>query len=260
LADRLCVRRHAALALAVYPPFLFFSALINKDIFLIFLLLRLTRAMIERRWAMFAMLGLLLGLVRIQYLALPLIALFLAGGRFRHRFWLAYVVTALLAGAIVRFTGVFDIDRAQSGLSDLVYAMNQRYLIGSLVFNPLRIVQYPLSLAQGWTLVFREDGLDLMKLTEGITFFWFLLVVPGVVRFFRRFPAHRDHRGATALRAVIVAYVFVLLLTQITEPRYLMSLFPLLLLAAAPGVRRVAPVPKPISSSTRSAGAAPATA
>jgi hypothetical protein len=234
LARRLNVSERYLIALAFYPPFLFFSALVNKDIFLIFILLRLTIAFIEWRLASIIALSLLVGLVRFQYLALPLLAWFLLRGRFGKRFAVAYIATALAAAQITRSTDFFALEHFNTGgISDLVFALNRDYLIGSLLLNPIRVLQYPLSLAQGWTLVIADEGIDLMKVTEGVTFFWFLWVAPGVLRFFRATSRRRIDRASAVLRAMLTSFVLILLLTSITEPRYLMSLYPILLLCAA---------------------------
>lgn len=239
LAQKLFSNTRSVVFLAFYPPFLFFSALINKDIFLTFLLLAIAWCLMERRYGWLALVTSLLALVRVQYCVLPLLSWVLVHGRFARRFVLLYVVTSLGAALLTRFSSVFDVvgANASSGITDLIYALNRNYLVGSLLLNPLRAIQYPLSLAQGWTLVFNAEGIDLMKLTEGLTFFWFVGTAPGVYRFMRRSKRSPWSYEERVLRAMICAFALILLLTSITEPRYLMALYPLLLLAAVRSLR-----------------------
>ena len=241
LTKRFGISYLSVVPLVFYPPFLFFSALINKDLFLILLLLRLVLALIEKRIVLVASIGFLLGLVRFQYAVLPMLALFLMNGKFRRRFLVAYVITSLAAAQITRFTDFFELEQADSGIASLVYFLNREYGVGSLVLNPIRALQYPLAFAQGWTRALTDDGVDLMKVIEGFTFFWFAFVAPGALRFFRSIQIRQITSESNVLRATILSFLLVLLLTSITEPRYLMSLYPLLLIASSTRKQGVSP-------------------
>lgn len=223
------------LIFAFYPPFLLFSALINKDIFLIFLILRVCVAMLDRRYVQYVVLVFCLMLVRVQYVALLPFALVLAGKGFKYKFICFYILTSLLAAVVARSTGLFELDDSGGGLSELIFNLNQRYLVGSLIFNPIRVIQYPFALAKSLTLIYDQGQLNLMRLLEGASFFWFLFMLPGLIGFLFRPGRLIADRNFLVLRAIIVAFFLILLLTSITEPRYLMAIFPIMLLAVAKG-------------------------
>lgn len=232
LGRRLGVPAIALLPLTLFPPYFFFGGLINKDMVLMFLLPAVVLALQRRRWISVAVLTLLIGMTRAQYLAFPLLTLFLMRGVLGPRLVVAYVTSALGAAMIARWTGFFEFDTAGLGVSDFVYRLNQQYLVGALLFNPLRVAQYLYALAASWRLVWVPEGVNLMAVSEGLAFLWYVALLPGLLRTFAA-PRHvRRHPPWRAAVAPVLAYLMVMLLTPITEPRYLMPLYPLALLAA----------------------------
>jgi hypothetical protein len=243
LRRRLGVPLIAIVPLALFPPFFFFSGLINKDILLMFLLPASVLALQQRRYVLTAVIAVAIGMTRLQYVVFPLLTWYLMRGSFGARLAIAYAVMALGSAVIARTTAFFEIDSTGLGLSDFIYQLNKQYLVGALIFNPLRVVQYVLALAGSWRLVAAPEGINLMALSEGLAFFWFLALLPGLWRVFRCGPAMRRERGWRTAVAPVLAYLMIMLLTAITEPRYLMPLYPLALLAAAYPKRRMTPAP-----------------
>lgn len=219
------------LILALYPPFVLFSALINKDMLLTLLLLQAFLALRNRNFIYCSILVALMALVRGQYAILIPLTYYLSCGRFQYRFFVAYVFSAFAAALIAKFGGIFLFYESDGGFSDLVFALNDRYLIGSLLLNPVRLIQYLFALMLGWKLAFADGQINVLRLITGITFFWFLILLPQLYRFFWSFRHHHFHNDERILRSICLSFIFILLLTSFVEPRYIMPLYPLLALA-----------------------------
>ena len=232
LTNKLGLKNSKTILLVFYPPFLFFSALINKDMLLIFLVLRSCIALIDQSWRTLLLITIGLAFVRVQYMPLPLIALIIIRGRFWNRIVFLYVLTSICAALIARFSVVFEVDFEANGLSTFIYELNKNYLIGSLIFNPIRTVHYFLGFGNAWLLIFEDSGINLMKLIEGFTFFWFAWTLPGVFKFFSKIKNNEINKNHRIIGAIILGFIFSLLLTAITEVRYITPLFPLLLIAS----------------------------
>lgn len=216
----------------LFPPFILFSVLINKDGAMIFLVLAVTLAVLKRRWFILLLLTMAISLIRMQYLLFPLFLVFMLKADFRLRFATCYFFSAIASAFIANFFGVYDIDWSAGGFSSFVYYLNKEYFVGSLLLNPVRVVHYVVAFLQECFYIKTDEGIDYMKLIQGITFIYLVYLFPGYARFLIDTWRVTYYRDFVVLRAAIYSYLLVLLLTPITEPRYFMIGCPLLLLAA----------------------------
>lgn len=221
----------------LFPPFILFSVLINKDGIMILLVLSVTLAVLKRWWFTLLLLTVAISLIRMQYLLFPVFLLFMLKADFRLRFAIAYVCSAMASALIANFFGVYDIDWSAGGFSSLVYSLNKEYFVGSLLLNPVRVIHYVIAFLQECLYIKTDDGIDYMKLIQGATFVYLLYLLPGYARFLVGTWRIAYYRDFVVLRAAIFSYLLVLLLTPITEPRYFMIGCPLLLLAARISLR-----------------------
>lgn len=232
LCSALEVKRTTIVWFMFFPPFIFFSVLINKDSIMIFLVLAITLAVVRRHWFLLLLLTIAVSLIRLQYVIFPMMLVFLVARDFRWRFLIVYTATAFMSAVIVNIFTMYDIDWSAGGFSYQIYYLNKNYFIGSFLLNPLRLVHYVVAFIQECFLAFSEDGVDLMKVIQGVTFLYLMCLAPGCMRFLIRTWRGTVVREFSVIRAAIFSYFLVLLLTPITEPRYFMIGCPLLLLAS----------------------------
>lgn len=231
LCDSLVISPRYSVSFALFPGFIFFGLLINKDILVVLLVIGLISSYMARRYCLYLVLGILLGLIRVQYIFLPLAAIFLSRGNIPRRVFLVYVLSALGAAIIAGNTSIFEIAEANEGFSQSIYQFNKDYWVASLVTNPIRVIHYLVAPSFGWLMLEFEGQLNLMKLIEALSGIFIFYLLPGTFRFLLAVWRSEGTRADNFIFGTIIGYFSILLLTPITEPRYLMPIVPLFMLA-----------------------------
>lgn len=218
----------------VSPYLLFFSQLINKDIWTIFLLLLSVR-LLERRNVFLLLLFLpVLMLVRLQYAMVWALMIYLrfGFGSMTQRAIVAYLLSCAVSVAASIRGDLFDFS-GQAGLSALIHDLNVNYYAGALLLYPARAMAYVLSYFFAWGQIF-ENGLgNVLFLVYALCSILWLIVLPGLVRVLLR--GKEEWQSMGPLLIVLYAYVLMMLASPIAELRYLTVAFPLIFLMAAGG-------------------------
>jgi len=207
------------------PALIYYSQLINKEIFSLLFVLAFTWHLGQKQpWKLLIASG-LSSFIRMQLAPVGVLSLWLYR---RHRciagIVMLYVITSLVSGISISDV---TLDESQllredgsSGLAKLMYLLNQEYYVGSLLLNPIRVIQYLydqlLSLC-----VIAEDGRITMYYLRDVPFLMVMacLLGPLVVLVLR--IRKYLHTPARALITVTCVYMIVLLMHFIVHARYL---------------------------------------
>lgn len=231
LLAALSLPRFYAALLFLNPASVYFSQLINKEVFSLLAVLALTLCAAERKWLPFLLVVPLAGLVRLQLVFFGGALMFLSFGRdFLRRVLLAYAVFSLGGAFVARMVESFDPSRWDWGISLANYWLNREFLLGSLLLNPARLLQYFKDLL--FSASFLQNGIvDLYKFRD----------VPSAIALLSSLPLlayltlnlHVFSAGrAKPLVAAVAAYLLVLLMNPIIHSRYLFPVLPLVFLLA----------------------------
>src|SRR3989442_5690444 len=211
------------------PGLIYYSQLINKESFSLLFALLMIYAVAANRIKLVLLLIPLSMIVRLQ---LGLFGLSLVWLYNRRNYMLSvallYVITSI--GSAVFATQVMPFDEAFLGLGtvQLVYALNESYYIGSLIFNPIRVIQYLYDLSS--TIVFVKDGaIDLYALKDAPVAVLMLFLLPFLFYAFCR-PNYYQHTAHRILMTSIITFMLVLLMNHLIHARYLFPILPIVFL------------------------------
>lgn len=210
--------------------FIYFAQLVNKDMLTIFILIYTLYFGIKGRCINIILIIPIAFFVR-QQLALCLVTfLFLINVR-NSLFWVvvSYVVMSLTAGYISANLQLISAESMGSGFSSFLMMLNSKYYIGNLLLNPVRFIQYFLSVPQSLMYTIMDDGVDfaagLRALTLPLAILAFL--------FFLRALFNIKATLSSGLRAYfLLTYSFFIcwLLNPTINSRYLMLILPIMVL------------------------------
>ncbi|MDD2806167.1 MAG: hypothetical protein PHV33_11480 [Elusimicrobiales bacterium] len=234
-----CLRLLGALGLPLFyaallflnPATVYFSQLINKESFSLLAVLALTYFAARRSWLPFLLLVPLAGLLRLQLVLFGAALLFLTIGRgFIKRAFLSYVVLSLGGGLVAKFVGGFEPSHWKWGTSQANFWLNREFLLGSLVLNPARLLQYLKDLL--FSGAFLQNGIiDLYKFRDFPSTIALVAALPLLAYLAVNVHVYAAGR-AKAPVAAVTAYLLVLLMNPIIHSRYLFPVLPLLFLLA----------------------------
>lgn len=210
------------------PSLLYFAQLINKDsLTILFLFILIYKAVGKDYLSIFLMLPLLF-LVRVQLAIFAIVFLILlVSSRRSFMLFLVYVVTAIAGGVVARYSLVVGEDSLPDGFSRFVYDVNKEYLVGSLLLNPLRVLQFFQALLSSFDFVLEDGSLDVSRLKnipQVLLVLFFLPKVIGYVFFVRA------SGGGIALKYGLISYVLVWLINPTINVRYVMLIAPVFIL------------------------------
>ncbi|WP_345881283.1 hypothetical protein [Shewanella algae] len=210
--------------------FLYFSQLVNKDMLTVFTLIYTLYFGIKGR-IIFVVLILPFAFLIRQQLALCLLTfLFLINVR-NTFFWLvfSYILSSLAAGYISANLQLISAESMGSGFSSFLMSLNSQYYIGNLILNPVRVIQYFLSVPQSLIHAFGNGRLDLAALLRALTLPMALLAL---VFFVKSIFNLKKTLNSESKIYFLLTYSFFLcwLLNPTINARYLMLILPVMVL------------------------------
>lgn len=211
---------------------LYFTQLINKDLFTIFLLLFATYCGLQKKnWLLLALLPIFF-LVRQQLVIFILLFLVINSAKRQSIvILLAYIITSLIAATISNNITFIEEETLGDGFSSLVNQINKNYHIGYLLLNPIRIIQF----AQDALLVFfpvtESKNIDFAKIlrippiTIIITLSLHLIPTKNHIKLWK------THQ-AKALTSTVIAFILTWLMNPTINARYVMLIVPTITILA----------------------------
>ncbi|MBW3782375.1 hypothetical protein GL270_14170 [Aeromonas veronii] len=210
--------------------FVYFIQLVNKDMLTIFILIYTLYFGIKRHYINILLIIPIAFLVR-QQLALCLFTfLFLINVK-NTLFWviISYIITSLAAGHISANLQLISAESMGSGFSSFLMMLNSEYYIGNLLLNPVRVIQYFLSVPQSLIYVFSDEGLDLAAGLRALTL---PLEILSFLFFFRSLFNIKVTLNSELKVYFLLTYSFFIcwLLNPTINARYLMLILPIMVL------------------------------
>lgn len=210
--------------------FIYFSALINKDMLTIAaFLFVIWAALAGKEWWIIASIPLLL-LVRVQLGIFALVFMFIAAGRRTWpRFLISYIACSVFGSYVVAKFEILEMPTLGEGFSAFVWQFNQDYYVGYLIFNPIRALQFVVDVFSSFYFFTDNGGIDVAKLLRLPALLLVVLMGRYIKvlflnwRYFLRTPAR-------VLMIAIMAYLMVWLMNPTINARYVSLIMPVILI------------------------------
>lgn len=162
----------------------YFSQLINKDSFTILIVLKAIELAKNKHWRNYILLIGLSVFIRFQLPALLLLYAFIVYRQEKQLFRIAgtYILLSLINGFLAKYqTEFFNESTLSDGLSYYVYQLNLKYYIGSIIFNPLRVMQYFYDVLLSFNFIDSDYKIDVSRLKNIPQLFTMILLLPFAV-------------------------------------------------------------------------------
>lgn len=232
ICNTLALGTFGRLSFFINTSLLYFTQLINKDLFTIFLILFATHCGLQnRKWPLLAAAPLFF-LVRQQLIIFLLLFILIQFSKnTRTTIFFAYVITSLLGGLISTHIPFIGEETLGSGFSSLVNRVNQEYFIGYLLLNPIRVIQFIQDALLVFIPITSSNELDVAKILRIppvallISLSLFLIPSKGHLKIWFNPPAK-------ALTSTIIAFTLTWLMNPTINARYVMLIVPSLTLLA----------------------------
>lgn len=210
--------------------FWYFAQLINKDVFTIFILYKLIEYALYNKKIGIFFIFVFSFFVRIQLPFIICIYLFFIYSKpTLKNFLIVYLFMSLINGYISRYQGLIISESTLSdGLSAFIYKMNINYGIGSLLLNPIRLMQSFYSVFDSVNF-YSSDGIDVSKLKNIPQLFIFLLLSPWVIKAFYKY-SHFMRTKAKYVMSIVPSFFLVWFLNPTINSRYVMLIIPFITL------------------------------
>lgn len=230
IADELGLGLLGRLSFFYNLSLLYFAQLINKDMLTIFVFLLAAYAGMKRKHLLLLLLIPFAAYIRIQLIVFILIFVFLSPDeRFKIRFFLVYIMTSLIAAYLSVAAPIIGDDSLGDGFSAYLIDLNNRYLIGYLIFNPVRLLQYIYDAYLSFN-IFSEngaiDGAKILRLPQ-------LVLLATLTTYFFKAINRWDIYEKTFVKPLVVtvlAYACTWLMNPTVNARYVMLITPILVL------------------------------
>jgi hypothetical protein len=210
----------------------YFAQLINKDLLTILAFLLAVHLGLKRRLGLLIIMLPALALVRLQLAVFVLVFVMLMHSpRPWKRILLLYGITSLIAGVLSVFASVIGEDSLGDGFSAFLIDFNQRYYVGYLIFNPVRVVQYAMDAYMSFFFWTETGGIDTAKFLRLPQLILMLMLLKPLSTLITRF--HDWLRTpARPLVLAVVAFLMAWLMNPTVNARYVMLITPVLVLFA----------------------------
>lgn len=173
--------RYFGLTFFFMTSLIYFSQLINKDSFTILIVLKAIEHAKNRYWKKYFLLIGLSVFIRFQLPALLLLYAFIVCRQEKQlsRIVGAYIVMSLINGFLAKYqTEFFNESTLADGLSYYVYQLNLKYYIGSIIFNPLRVIQYFYDVFLSFNFIDSNYNVDVSRLKNIPQLFTLIILLP----------------------------------------------------------------------------------
>jgi hypothetical protein len=209
---------------------IYFAQLINKDMLTIFAFLLVIDCALNRRMWLVLLLVPVFALVRQQLAIFLLLFLWAnAGKRPAFRLGMAYVVTSVAAGFLSYYVSIISEESLEGGFSQFLINFNEKYLIGYLIFNPFRVLQYFFDVYSSFQPFNEFGGLDTAKLLRWPQLVLLTFLLPAVIRAFRHFRRSLSGPERPVVLAV-AAFFIVWLMNPTINARYMVLITTLMVI------------------------------
>lgn len=209
------------------PSLIYFSQLINKEMFSLALVLAMTYYLARKQYCKGGFVLLLATIQRLHYIVIMPLSLFLvrAPKKFMLKLFVLYVLFSLAAAYLV--SPAIDLEGSAlegygtySGISEIIITLNQKYYIGSLLLNPIKIIQYFYDLFLSFFCITQDFKLNLYYV-HNIPYLAFLIMfwrdMARVLINFRTFV----QGPSIYLLATSAIFFLILLMSPMVHSRYL---------------------------------------
>ncbi|MDY1036252.1 hypothetical protein SOM82_04740 [Lelliottia sp. CFBP8978] len=213
----------------VMSPLLYFAQLINKDSFTILIILLAINYSISKQWRQFFILTILSMLIRFQLPALLLLYLFFVVGKKNHvlKFICVYIFLSLMNGVLAKYQiDFFNESTLSDGMSYLVYSLNTKYYIGSLLLNPVRAIQYIHDALISFDFI-NGEVIDVGRMKNIPQVIFLLLLSPFLINVILNYRFYMGKKEKYLL-AMINAFFGIWLFNPTINLRYFILFFPIL--------------------------------
>lgn len=215
---------------------LYFAQLINKDSFTILIFLYATLLLLRGNIKRYLILIPISLFIRLQLVPFLILLLYLNNeNKHSIRLLLSYVGTSIVAALVVKYLSIIQLTSLTSGLglnlNTLVWSLNEKYLIGSLLLNPLRVIQYFFSIYQSAIFIDSSYLLDLSRLKNIPHMLLLLIVLPLMMKAYLNYKSYIQSKAKVFMNA-ITSFFFIWLINPTTNNRYILLMVPIMALLA----------------------------
>ena len=230
LADKLGLGLFGRLSFFLNLSLLYFAQLINKDMLTIFVILVSVYAgTLRRHWLLLFLIPFAI-FIRIQLVIYILIFVFLiAAKKVGLRFFIVYIFTSLLATFLWINFPIIGKDALDDGFSSYLIDLNSKYLIGYLIFNPVRILQYIYDVYLSFNIFSENGAIDVSKVLRIPQ----LTLLAMLTIYFLKLIKHWNIYSKTDAKPLVIsilAYACTWLMNPTVNSRYVMLITPILVL------------------------------
>lgn len=218
------------LSFFVNLSFLYFAQLINKDMATIFVFLFCAYAGM-RGWHWYLLLLIpFAAFIRIQLVVFIFIFIFLiSANKVSLRFLVVYILTSLMAAYMSVYFSIIGEDSLGDGFSAYLINLNNEYLIGYLLFNPIRLSQYIFDAYLSFNIFAENGAIDVAKILRLPQLILLAVLAPHFYTLCTRWSSY-SKSNARPLVIVILAYACTWLMNPTVNARYVMLVTPILVL------------------------------
>lgn len=230
LADSLGLGLFGRLSFFANLSLLYFAQLINKDMLTILIFLIAVNFGLRGRYWGLLLFIFIMPFIRFQLIAFILIFIFLSyPKRLWFNFAIVYISTSLFAAYLTVYFPIIGAESLGGGFSAYLVELNQRYFIGYLIFNPIRLLQYFFDAYRSFNIFAENGAIDVAKLLRLPQ-----LVLLGVLSpyFFKLMKYWNTYSQTVAKPFVIciLAFACTWLMNPTVNARYVMLITPIMIL------------------------------
>lgn len=230
ISDALNLGLIGRLSFFVNLSLLYFAQLINKDMATIFIFLFCAYAgMRGLHWYLLLLIP-FAAFIRIQLVIFILIFIFIASAKkISSRFWVVYIFTSLLAAYLSVYFSIIGEDSLGDGFSAYLVNLNKEHLIGYLLFNPIRVLQFIFDAYVSFDIFTESGAIDVAKFLRLPQLLLLAALAPHFYTLYTRWSSY-SKSIARPLVIVILAYTCTWLMNPTVNARYVMLVTPILVL------------------------------
>lgn len=211
---------------------IYFSQLINKDMFTVFAFLLSSYISIKKSPIYLLLLIPVFFLIRIQLVIFVLIVLYITFSKnTKLAIAVSYIFTSLMSGYISVVNPIIGEDSLGDGFSYFLIDFNQNYYIGYLIFNPIRALQYIYDAYSSFYIITDYSGIDTAKILRIPQLLFIMILLKPISTIFTKY-SYWMNTPARHLIIVIVSYLLAWLMNPTVNARYVMLITPIIILFA----------------------------
>jgi hypothetical protein len=204
-------------------PIIYYSQLVSKDAISVSLLYGMLYCYLGNRHHLLLLLGLVGFFIRVQLLVYPIFLLFLMlfGGKQKSAYILLYIIASIAGSYAMNYSGAIgDITETSSGITGVVYKINDFIPLGNLLLNPVRFIQN----------IILFTSAPFVGIWYGNIFY--ISMAPLVFYIIKnaRFIKYLPNRGQKKLYHFSFVVIMVLLMYPIINTRYVALIAPFIIL------------------------------